>query len=302
MLATSQPIKLSDGQRLEVLRMPARKKLSTKPPLLFVHGSYHAAWCWEEKFQPYFADTGYESWAVSLRCQGGSDRPAVAPAVAGTLDTHAQDLAEVVQQMGGPPVMVAHSFGGLIAQKYLLDSAPPSSASGSSGSSRPAAGSYPALAGAALLASVPPSGNRDLIIRWLMKDLVLSWKITMAFVSKTFANSVEEAKYAFFSDDLPQVEAVRYQKLLAECSPIRLLDLKDMQKQVPLPAAPAHCPPMFVLGGEDDKVLDIKAYEELARHYNTQAVVLPNMAHDVMLDTRWKSAAVELQNWLDKTY
>jgi len=71
----------------------------------------------QEKFQPYFADAGYESWAVSLRCQGGSDRPAVAPAVAGTLDSHAQDLAEVVQQMGVPPVMVAHSFGGLIAQK-----------------------------------------------------------------------------------------------------------------------------------------------------------------------------------------
>lgn len=37
--------------------------------------------------------------------------------VAGTLDSHAQDLAEVVQEMGAAPVMVAHSFGGLIAQK-----------------------------------------------------------------------------------------------------------------------------------------------------------------------------------------
>lgn len=28
----------------------------------------------QEKFQPYFADAGYDSWAVSLRGQGGSDR------------------------------------------------------------------------------------------------------------------------------------------------------------------------------------------------------------------------------------
>eukprot|EP00879_Flechtneria_rotunda_P028288 GHRR01030387.1.p1 GENE.GHRR01030387.1~~GHRR01030387.1.p1 ORF type:complete len:188 (+),score=34.33 GHRR01030387.1:53-616(+) len=115
MLATSQPLKLSTGHRLEVLRVPAKKKLLTKPPLLFVHGSYHAAWCWQENFQPFFADAGYDSWAISLRGQGNSDR--VQSAVAGTLDSHAQDLAEVVQQMADQPVMVAHSFGGLIAQK-----------------------------------------------------------------------------------------------------------------------------------------------------------------------------------------
>jgi pimeloyl-ACP methyl ester carboxylesterase len=124
----------------------------------------------QEKFQPYFADAGYDSWAVSLRGQGGSD-PVVGASVAGrvasatstvcrdfadvsrvtflfelqlslgsgvvtlvkallplvtaahmyvcagTLDSHAQDLAEVVQELGTAPVMVAHSFGGLIAQK-----------------------------------------------------------------------------------------------------------------------------------------------------------------------------------------
>lgn len=70
----------------------------------------------KEKFQPYFADAGYDSWAVSLRSQGGSDRQQ-GVSVAGTLDSHAADLAEVVQQLGSSPVMVSHSFGGLIAQK-----------------------------------------------------------------------------------------------------------------------------------------------------------------------------------------
>jgi predicted esterase len=37
-----------------------------------------------------------------------------------------------------------------------------------------------------------------------------------------------------------------------------------MQKQVPLPAPPAGHPPVFVLGGEDDKVLDVQSYTELA--------------------------------------
>ena len=40
----------------------------------------------QEKFQPYFADAGYDSWAVSLRGQGGSD-PVQGSSVAGTLPT-----------------------------------------------------------------------------------------------------------------------------------------------------------------------------------------------------------------------
>eukprot|EP00878_Enallax_costatus_P004991 GHUV01005250.1.p1 GENE.GHUV01005250.1~~GHUV01005250.1.p1 ORF type:complete len:303 (+),score=88.88 GHUV01005250.1:117-1025(+) len=302
MLATSQRMKLSNGQKLELIQSSAKKKRTTKPPLLFVHGSYHAAWCWQEKFQPYFADAGYDSWAISLRSQGNSDRQAGAT-VAGTLDSHAADLAEVVQQLGGLPVMVSHSFGGLIAQKYILGQAPSSSSNGHTSSSpAPAFGSYPRLAGAAFLASVPPSGNQALIMRWLKRDLWLSWKITWAFVGKSFANSVEEAKYTFFSDDLPQADAVRYQQQLAACSPIRLLDLRDMQKQVPLPAAPADHPPVLVLGAKNDKVLDDQACEELAQYYHTKPVLLPNMAHDVMLDTRWRDAADSLREWLDTTY
>jgi hypothetical protein len=42
----------------------------------------------QEKFQPYFADAGYDSWAVSLRGQGGSD-PVQGASVAGTLPTAA---------------------------------------------------------------------------------------------------------------------------------------------------------------------------------------------------------------------
>mgnify|MGYP006283274651 CR=1 FL=1 len=104
----------ADGKRLEVLRTKTSSS-SSKPPLLFVHGSYHAAWCWEEKFFPYFAALGYECYAVSLRAQGGSDR--VEGAVAGTLDTHARDLAGLIKSLPKAPVVVSHSFGGLIMQK-----------------------------------------------------------------------------------------------------------------------------------------------------------------------------------------
>lgn len=50
------------------------KKQSTydKPVLAFLHGSFHASWCWGEKFMPYFASLGYPCVAFSLQGTGGT--------------------------------------------------------------------------------------------------------------------------------------------------------------------------------------------------------------------------------------
>jgi pimeloyl-ACP methyl ester carboxylesterase len=40
-------------------------KEGTRPtPILFVHGAWHGAWCWEENFLPYFAGKGYSTNAL----------------------------------------------------------------------------------------------------------------------------------------------------------------------------------------------------------------------------------------------
>ena len=39
-----------------------------------VHGSWHAAWCWNENFLGFFADKGYRAVALSLRNHGNSDK------------------------------------------------------------------------------------------------------------------------------------------------------------------------------------------------------------------------------------
>lgn len=36
------------------------------PPLVFVHGSFHAAWCWAEHWLPFFSHSGYDCYAISL--------------------------------------------------------------------------------------------------------------------------------------------------------------------------------------------------------------------------------------------
>ena len=42
---------------------------SERPPLVFVHGSFHAAWCWAERWLPFFSRAGFPCFALSLRAQ-----------------------------------------------------------------------------------------------------------------------------------------------------------------------------------------------------------------------------------------
>ncbi|KAF5840806.1 esterase-like protein [Dunaliella salina] len=259
---------------------------NARPPLLFVHGSYHAAWCWAEKWMPYFSSHGFNTYAVSLRAQGNSDcisnekdTPVV---VAGTLDSHCQDLGDLIAEFPKAPVVVGHSFGGLILQKYL--SCMKDESEGSSG--------LPQVAGTGFVCCVPPSGNKDMVFRFIKKDLWASIKITYGFVFKSFQKSLDAARELFFSDDLPQEDLERKR---------RRKGYKAVPAMVPLPAPPAHAPPAFVLGGEDDKVVDIEAVQELASVYKVKPIILPKMAHDCMLDTRWEQAAIELERWLLET-
>src|SRR5207253_3252615 len=62
---------LPPEKRIEVRsRQPAQ--VSSRPPLLFVHGGYCDAWCWVPYFLPYFASRGFPSYALSLRGHGES--------------------------------------------------------------------------------------------------------------------------------------------------------------------------------------------------------------------------------------
>jgi len=35
--------------------------------ILFVHGAWHGAWCWEKYFMPFFANSGYDTYALTFR-------------------------------------------------------------------------------------------------------------------------------------------------------------------------------------------------------------------------------------------
>ncbi len=74
--------------------------------------------------------------------QGKSTRPSD-KAAPGTIASHAADLAHFLATLPGQPIVIGHSFGGVVVQKYL---------------EKMGAERWPRLAGVAFLAAGPPTG------------------------------------------------------------------------------------------------------------------------------------------------
>jgi pimeloyl-ACP methyl ester carboxylesterase len=101
---------------LEVIDKGASSEVHSTP-LLFVHGAWHAAWCWNEHFLDFFADNGYRALAVSLRGHGNSPTPR--PLRKCSITDYVGDVASIADSLSTRPVLIGHSMGGLITQKYL---------------------------------------------------------------------------------------------------------------------------------------------------------------------------------------
>jgi pimeloyl-ACP methyl ester carboxylesterase len=268
-----------DGVRLELLRSSPLTPRATRPALLFVHGSYHGAWCWAENWLQHFSALGYEAVAVSLRGHGGSDAPAQG-AVAGTLSSHAADVLDVAATLDSV-VVLGHSFGGLVAQRSVTSIRPDVK-----------------LAGLALLCSVPPEGNGGIAGRMLRSTPLQALRVTWAFISRAFETDLALCRDTFFSAALDEAALRRYQAAMRGNGKTRMLDLKQLNDDLPVPK-PAWRVPFFVMGAELDAVVDAQGVRDAAQWAGVTPVFVPACGHDVMLDAGWRNAAGELQRWLD---
>ncbi|KAL6652735.1 hypothetical protein ACP70R_011660 [Stipagrostis hirtigluma subsp. patula] len=246
--------RLPCGLDIEVIAQPPAAAAAPgerqRPPLVFVHGSFHAAWCWAEHWLPFFSRAGFPCYALSLRAQGESSVPS--EAVAGTLETHTGDIADFIQkEVLFPPVLIGHSFGGLIVQQYI------SCLQGSELL-------HPKLAGTVLVCSVPPSGNSGLVWRYLLTKPVAAVKVTLSLAAKAYANSLSLCKETFFSPQMDDELVLRYQSLMKESSKLPLFDLRKLNASLPVSSVPDNTTEILVMGaGNDFIVLILKGFVKL---------------------------------------
>jgi pimeloyl-ACP methyl ester carboxylesterase len=258
--------------QLEVItREPETGACST--PILFVHGYWHAAWCWEQ-FLTHFARHGYVSHALSLRGHGKSEGYEKIRWI--PLSAYVDDLAQVADQLERSPVLVGHSMGGMIVQKYLEKHQAPA---------------------VVLLASAPPKGVISSALRmasrfplpFLMANLTLSTYRIVATPSRY--------RRILFSGDVSGEELTAHHAHVKNDSYRAFMDMMFLDLPRPKNVNPT---PMLVLGSSDDLIVNAREVEATARAYGTQPEIFTGMGHAMMLDVGWQAVADRILGWLNE--
>jgi pimeloyl-ACP methyl ester carboxylesterase len=287
-----------------------------KPILLFVHGSFHGAWCYREHWFDHFVQLGYPVAALSWR---GTGATCAGPGVSKVkIEEHVHDLRTVLHQVpslvvgndgddANPRdrgvVLVSHSFGGLAVMKmfeaYPELLAPAEAPDGPAAPMAPP----PPIVGVVTMCSVPPSGNGPMTLRYVRRSWKQSWKITAGFALKRCCDDPALCRELFFggggSADNDDAQAVsdddlkRYQAYFRRDSEATI-DLVDLAKQLPIAKASKEdgtapfvsmLPPCLVVGASRDYIVDREGVLETARYFG---VLLPTSSKEGSEDSTSK--------------
>lgn len=258
--------------QLEVISLKADSK--THPtPILFVHGLWTGAWCWSEHFMGYFAARGYDCFAVALRGHGKSEGRERLRWT--RLSEYVQDVAQTISQLPSAPILIGHSNGGAVVQKYL------------EGNSTP---------GAVLMGSVPPMRIFKTTLRTALGFPLPFLKSNLTMSLYPLVATPARAHRIFFSPRTPAELSAKYHPRLTDESFLGFLDILLFSP----PNASKVKTPMLVLGGQDDWLFPPDQVEATGRAYKTEPILFQNMGHGMMLEPGWEEVADSIMLWLGK--
>ena len=257
---------------LEIIsRFPSDEPRPT--PLLFVHGALHGAWCWEVHFLDFFAQHGFAAHALYLRGHGNSQGPSSLRWT--RIADYVEDLRTAVAQLPDPPILIGHSMGGFIIEKYLEHHSAPA---------------------AVLLSPPPPNGLLAATLRIARRHPLVFAKINLTLSLFPLVGTPALARDAFFSNDLPEEQLEEYWKLMQDDAFLAFLDMLALD----LPKPEKVRTPLLVLGAARDNMLKPTEIEATARAYHARLEIIPDVAHNSMLERQWQTVAERILSWLNE--
>ena len=221
----------------------------------------------------HFAEKGYTSYALSLRGHGDSDDPAHFRWM--RIVDYVADVSQVVEKLPERPVIVGHSMGGLVVQKYLEEHTAPA---------------------AVLLASVPVKGVFRTTLRIALRHPLAFLEANLTWSLYPIIGKPKLTREAFFSASIPPDILNGYFRLMQDESYLAFLDM--MLFQLPNPGKVST--ELLILGAENDAIFRADEIEATAAAYGKKAEIFEGMAHDMMLEDGWQAVAERIINWLDE--
>ena len=275
---TTEPI-LADWERAEIDRANA----SDRTPVVFVHG----LWLLSSSWQPWrdlFEDNGFVTLAP-----GWPDDPTTVAEAREHPEVFAKKMVQQVTDhylaaiaaLDQAPVVIGHSFGGLIAQKIAGEGV---AAVTVSIDNAPFKGVLPlpasSLKSAAPVLANPANAGREVSLTF--EQFVYGW-----------ANAVDkdEARRLYDTHHVPAAGAQLFQAAFANFNPFggdTEVDSKNPQRG-----------PLLIIGGEKDHTVPpavTNASYKIQSKNNpgtTEEIVIPNRGHSLTIDSGWREVADE---------
>jgi pimeloyl-ACP methyl ester carboxylesterase len=234
--------------------------------VLFVHGAFadHVGF---RRWVEYFTEAGYHSVAASRRGRMG-----VGPDRAAGLsfESYVDDTLAVIDELGDAPIVIGHSLGGLLAQRLA---------------------ELGRACAIALLASAPPAAltAQKIALPRFAPNLprIMSGRPFMVgnnACSVLALNRVPESERAAIHAHLTHESGKVYRSMMLGTIRIR---------------ASRVSVPVFVAGGDDDRIISTRLVRKTARHYGVDARLYPNHGHWLLEEPGWEDLAGDVLAWLE---
>ncbi|MDP2397623.1 MAG: alpha/beta fold hydrolase [Burkholderiales bacterium] len=241
-----------------------------RAPLLFVHGAFTGAWCWDEHFLAYFAERGHDAWAVDLRGHGLDGEEAGFSSI----EDYVDDVLAAVERIGARPVLLGHSMGAIVVQRAWRRAQ---------------------ARALALLAPVPLQGLLGSSLMLALNSPQIFMEINGLQSYSGLHPGSDQLQQAIFSPELPAADARRYLLRMRHESQRALFDLSWPQQ----PWIERTGIPLRVFAAERDRLFPPQSVAETAQWHGGDVEILPDVAHAMMLDAGWRHAASRIAGWLD---
>jgi non-heme chloroperoxidase len=269
---------LADWERVEI----DRANESDRTPVLFVHGLWLLSSSWQP-WRDFFEDNGFATLAP-----GWPDDPDTVAEAREHPETFAEKMVqqvtdhylEAIAALDQAPIVIGHSFGGLMAQKIAGEGA---AAVTVSIDNAPFRGVRPlplsSLRSAAPVLANPANAGRGILLTW--EQFRYGW---------VNAVSEEEGRHLYETFHVPAAGAPLFQAAFANFNPFggeTAVESKNPERG-----------PMLIIGGAEDHTvppaITHASYKIQSKNPGTtQEVTIPDRGHSLTIDSGWRVVADE---------
>lgn len=259
---------------------PSAKPNTKYAPLLFLHGGFSHSAYWGQHFIPYFQQLGYSCHALDFTGHGASRGHEKLDSL--SLDDYVNDLAYALDTVnpGGDCVIISHSMGSLVTQRYL----------GKEGQG---------VKGAVFVAPIPTSGTA-------------ASALSLSLTNPDFFGELERVTHGhpptpraldmmariYFSPKTPRSEVLRTLPMIQSESTRAIAEM--VTSPLSFCRRTPDIPVLFMAGSADAvfpcSILSISALGW--KQHNVH--IVQGAGHMLMLDVQWREGATAIQHWLER--